>query len=45
MKRISNLWYIIAGVLFIAAALIGRNLVFIPIGVCFVILGIVNRKA
>lgn len=44
MKRINSLLYVIAGVLFVAAALIGKNMVFIPIGVCVVILGIVNRK-
>lgn len=44
MKKLNSLLYIIAGVLFVVAALIGKNLFFIPIGVCFFVLGIVNRK-
>lgn len=44
MNKINSLLYIVAGVLFIVAALIGKNMVFIPIGLCFIILGLVNRK-
>ena len=37
MKKMNRLLYVIAGILFVVAAIIGKNLVFIPIGVYFVI--------
>ncbi len=42
--KLSSILYIVAGILFFIAAVIGRNFVFIPIGACFVILGIVDGK-
>lgn len=42
--KLSSILYIVAGILFFIAAIIGRNFVFIPIGACFVILGIVDWK-
>jgi uncharacterized membrane protein HdeD (DUF308 family) len=40
-KRITELLYLIAGILFFISAIIGKNYVFIPIGCCFICLGIV----
>ena len=34
----------LSGICFFLAALIGKNYVFIPIGCCFVVLGIVNQQ-
>ena len=41
-KRIIMLLNAITAILFFLAALIGKNYVFIPIGCCFLTLGIVN---
>lgn len=42
--KLSSILYITSGILFFIAAMIGRNFAFIPIGACFVILGIINGK-
>lgn len=47
MKNIKNMQtvlFVLAGILFFIAALIGKNYVFIPLGCCFIVLGIVTRK-
>lgn len=43
--KISAVLYLCSGIFFIIAALIGKNYVFIPIGCCFIILGIINGKS
>lgn len=43
-NKLTSILYFISSVLFFIAALIGRNYVFIPIGCCFVILGITYNK-
>lgn len=43
-KRWNTLLYCLAGVLFFLAAWLGENYMFIPIGCCFVVLGIVNGR-
>lgn len=42
--KITSILYFIAGILFFMASIIGKNYVYIPIGCCFVILGIKYRK-
>ncbi len=37
-KKVTTALYLIAGVLFIVASIIGENYVFIPIGCCFLVL-------
>ena len=39
-KKLEYILYLISGILFFVAALIGKNYAFIPIGCCFIILGI-----
>ena len=43
-NKIITLLNFISGICFFIAALIGKNYVFIPIGCCFVVLGILNGK-
>ncbi len=42
--KITSILYFIAGILFFISSIIGKNYVFIPIGCCFVILGITYSK-
>lgn len=42
-KRLTSILYLISGALFFVAAFIGKNYVFIPIGCCFIVLGITDR--
>lgn len=44
LNKITSLLHIVSGVLFIIAALIGKNKVFIPIGLCAIVLGFINMK-
>jgi len=44
VNKFAGVLSIIAGVLFILSALIGKNYIFIPIGFCFIVLGIVFGK-
>jgi uncharacterized membrane protein HdeD (DUF308 family) len=41
-KRITESLYFLAGILFVISAILGKNYVFIPIGCCFICLGIVH---
>jgi len=45
-KRATAILYLLAGILFFIASIIGKNYVYIPIGCCFVCLGAVygNKK-
>lgn len=43
-RKVSAILYLVAGLLFVVAALVGKNYVFIPIGICHVILGIVHGR-
>lgn len=43
-NRMNALLFTVSGICFFVAAWIGKNYVFIPIGCCFVILGITNSK-
>lgn len=43
-KKLTSILYLISGVLFFVASFIGKNYVFIPIGCCFVVLGITNSN-
>ncbi|WP_315110007.1 hypothetical protein [Clostridium intestinale] len=43
-KKLTSNLYLISGVLFFVAAFINKNYVLIPIGCCFVVLGITNIK-
>lgn len=51
MKREKNMnkdkWncilYCVIGILFFVAAILHKNYVFVPIGCCWIILGIINR--
>lgn len=40
-KKLTKVLYLLSGILFFIAALINKNYVFIPIGCCFVALGII----
>lgn len=42
MKKWSCFLYLLAGFLFILSAFLGRNWIYLPIGLCFVALGVVN---
>lgn len=42
--KITGILFEAAGLLFVVAALVGKNYVFIPIGICHVILGIVHGR-
>lgn len=42
--KITGILFGVAGLLFVVAALVGKNYVFIPIGICHVILGIVHGR-
>lgn len=39
-KNLVTTLYLLSAVLFFIAAIIGKNYVFIPIGCCFIVLGI-----
>lgn len=39
-NKLTVMLYFVSGILFFISALIGKNYVFIPIGCCFVVLGI-----
>lgn len=43
-RNLEGILFIIAGILFFIAAMINDNHIFIPIGCCFVVLGISKRK-
>ncbi len=43
-KRITALLYFLAAILFFISSIIGKNLVYIPIGCCFICLGIVYSR-
>lgn len=42
--KLESVLYLLSGICFFIAALVGKNYVFIPIGCCFVILGVTNAK-
>ena len=42
--KITSILFLVAGLLFVVAALVGKNYVFMPVGICFVILGIVHGR-
>lgn len=44
-KDLSNILFLIAGVLFLISAFVGKNYTHIPLGICFFVLGItINQK-
>ena len=43
-NKMNAVLFLISGICFFIAAWIGKNYVFIPIGFCFIVLGITNRK-
>lgn len=42
--KITSILFLTAGLLFVVAALVGKNNVFMPVGICFVMLGVVCGK-
>lgn len=42
--KLDSVLYLLSGICFFIAAIIGKNYVFIPIGCCFVILGVTKEK-
>ncbi len=44
MRKITTILYFAAGIMCFIASIIGKNYIFIPIGCCFVILGIIYNK-
>ena len=42
-NKLTQVLYFIAGVCFFISAIIGKNYAFIPIGCCFIVLGIINN--
>ena len=40
----TQILFIIAGLLFLLAAIVGKNYIFIPLGCCFIVLGLVTHK-
>ena len=46
-NKLSAMLFFLAGILFLLSAIIGKNIVFVPIGCCFIVLSIVfsNKKS
>lgn len=43
-NKLTSILNLLSGTLFFVAALIGKNYTYIPIGCCFLVLGIMNSK-
>ncbi|WP_017414328.1 hypothetical protein [Clostridium tunisiense] len=43
-EKLVRMLYLLSAILFFIAAIIGKNYVFIPIGCCFIVLGITQSS-
>lgn len=43
-NKVTALLYLIAGIIFLLTSILGKNIIYVPIGCCFIVLGISYSK-